>query len=53
MIKTFDKLGNIASATFPINFNRLPKNVKLRTGDKISGCFAGFGVVIGQFGYIF
>ncbi|MGH1540171.1 MAG: ketoacyl-ACP synthase III [Arenicella sp.] len=53
MIKTFDKLGNVASATFPINFHKLSKNGKVKPGERIGGCFAGSGIVIGQFGYSF
>ena len=51
MIKTFDKLGNITSATFPVNFKKLLENRLVQAGDKIGGCFAGSGLAIGQFGY--
>jgi len=53
MIKTFDKLGNITSATFPVNFQKLCDEDNVTTGDKIGGCFAGSGFAIGQFGYTF
>ena len=53
MIKTLDKLGNITSATFPINFRKLAKSTTVKKGDKVGGCFAGSGLVVGQFGYIF
>ena len=53
MIKTLDKLGNITSATFPVNFNKLVEEQHVRSGDKIGGCFGGSGIVIGQFGYTF
>ncbi|MFT6408656.1 MAG: 3-oxoacyl-[acyl-carrier-protein] synthase-3 [Arenicella sp.] len=53
MIKTLDKLGNITSATFPVNFNKLVEEQHVRSGDKIGGCFAGSGFVVGQFGYTF
>ncbi len=53
MIKTLDKLGNITSATFPVNFNKLVEERHVRSGDRIGGCFAGSGLVIGQFGYTF
>jgi len=53
MVKTLDKLGNITSATFPVNFQRLIKDNEIKQGDKIGGCFAGSGIVIGQFGYIY
>lgn len=53
MIKTLDKLGNITSATFPINFNQLIEENNIQSGDRIGGCFAGSGIVIGQFGYTY
>lgn len=53
MIKTFDKLGNITSATFPVNFQKLCDEYQVTTGDRIGGCFAGSGLAIGQFGYTF
>ncbi len=51
MIKTYPKLGNITSATFPVSFNKLVNSGKLSKGDKVAGLFAGSGIVIGQFGY--
>ena len=53
MVKTFDKLGNITSATFPVNFEKLTKSGKVSKGDRVGGCFAGSGLAIGQIGYIF
>lgn len=53
MIKTLHRLGNITSATFPINFSELVNNTNVKKGDKIGGCFAGSGLVVGQFGYTF
>ncbi len=53
MIKTFDKLGNITSATFPVNFKKLCEENAVTTGDRIGGCFGGSGIAIGQFGYTF
>ena len=53
MIKTFDKLGNITSATFPVNFEKLSNSDKVRKGDRIGACFAGSGLAIGQIGYVF
>ena len=53
MIKTLHKLGNITSATFPINFKELTNTTKIKKGDKVGGCFAGSGLVVGQFGYVF
>ena len=51
MIKTFPLLGNITSATFAMNFDRLSNNDKIARGDKVFGCFAGSGLAIGQLGY--
>jgi len=53
MIKTLDKLGNITSATFPVNYHKLINDKKMKKGDRIGGCFAGSGLVVGQFGYVF
>ncbi len=53
MIKTLDKLGNITSATFPVNFKKLVDEEQVRPGDRIGGCFAGSGLVVGQFGYTY
>jgi len=53
MIKTFDKLGNITTATFPVNFKKLMNESGVKSGDKIGGCFAGSGIALGQFGYVF
>ena len=53
MIKTFDKLGNITSATFPVSFKKLCSQTKVSAGDRIGGCFVGSGLVFGQFGYTF
>jgi 3-oxoacyl-[acyl-carrier-protein] synthase-3 len=53
MIKTFDKLGNITSATFPVNFRKLCDDENVVQGDRIGGCFAGSGLAIGQIGYVF
>lgn len=53
MIKTLDKLGNITSASFPVNFHKLLTDGIAKAGDRIGGCFAGSGLVVGQFGYRF
>lgn len=53
MVKTFDKLGNITSATFPVNFHKLVNSGKVKSGDRIGGCFAGSGLAIGQIGYTY
>ena len=51
MIKTFHKLGNITTATFPVGYDKLQKSGKLKAGDHVGGCFAGSGLALGQFGY--
>jgi len=53
MIKTLDKFGNLTSATFPVNFHKLVECGEVQRGDKVGGCFAGSGLVIGQFGYTY
>ncbi len=53
MVKTLDKLGNITSATFPVNFKKLEVEKIAKPGDRIGGCFAGSGLVVGQFGYTY
>lgn len=53
MVKTYPYLGNITSATFPVNYEKLADNGKVQAGDRIFGCFAGSGLAIGQFGYRF
>lgn len=53
MVKTLPYLGNITTATLPVGFYKLSKNANLREGDRIGGCFAGSGIVIGQFGYTY
>jgi len=51
MIKSFDKLGNITSATFPVNHYQLTQRKDVQRGDRIYCCYSGSGIVIGQFGY--
>ena len=53
MIKTLHKLGNITSATFPVNFKKLSETDAVQRGDRIGGAFAGSGLVVGQFGYVY
>ena len=53
MIKSYDFLGNITSATFPINYDQLVSDTDCKPGDRICGCYSGSGIVIGQFGYEF
>lgn len=51
MIKTYPYLGNIASATFPVNFEKLCEHGKVKEGDRIGGIHSGSGLVVGEFGY--
>ncbi len=51
MIKTYHKLGNVASATFPLNYEKLLKSGKVKKGDRIGGIHSGSGLVVGEFGY--
>ncbi len=51
MVKTYDVLGNITSATAPVVFDKLRNTGKLKPGDKVLGCFSGSGIVVGQFAY--
>lgn len=51
MIKTYPTLGNITTATLPVSYHKLIKSGNVRSGDRVGGCFAGSGLVAGQFGY--
>ena len=51
IIKTYNTLGNVASATFPINFEMLLDSGKVARGDRIGGIHSGSGLVVGEFGY--
>lgn len=51
MIKSYDRLGNITSATFALNHYELVNDSKLEKGNKVYGCYSGSGVVVGQFAY--
>ena len=53
MVKTFPKLGNIATASFPVSFHQLVTNEKLVSGARIGCFFSGSGITIGQFGYTY
>lgn len=53
IIKTYNRFGNITSATFPANFNLLQKSARIQPGDTIGGLFAGSGLSIGQFVYTY
>ncbi|MEO0368755.1 MAG: 3-oxoacyl-[acyl-carrier-protein] synthase III C-terminal domain-containing protein [Pseudomonadota bacterium] len=51
VVKTFDRLGNVTSATLPVTMNRAFEDGRLKRGDKIGGFFAGSGLIVGQFLY--
>lgn len=51
MIKSYEKLGNITSATFAVNHHQLTQREDHKPGDKVYCCYSGSGIVIGQFGY--
>lgn len=53
IIKTYDRLANITSATFPLNYEKMCETGEVEPGDRIGGCFAGSGLTIGQFCYSF
>lgn len=50
-MKIYDYLGNIASASLPLGFEKLIKSGTLSKGDQVLGCFNGSGAVAGQLGY--
>jgi 3-oxoacyl-[acyl-carrier-protein] synthase-3 len=52
-IRTYPKLGNITTATFPFNFKKLLEDDRVTVGDRIGGIHSGSGLVIGEFGYTF
>ena len=52
IVKTYPKLGNITTATMPVSFKKLMGSANVKRGDRVSGLFAGSGLVAGQFGYI-
>lgn len=52
VMKTYPYLGNITSATFPLNYQKLISSDRLSAGDRVGGLFAGSGLVVGQFGYV-
>jgi len=52
-IITYDKLGNLTTATFAVSFNQLENSGKVKPGDLIGCCFAGSGLVVGHTGYIY
>lgn len=52
MPKLFSTLGNITSASLPVNFNYLDKEIGLKQGDRVGGIFSGSGLVFGHFDYL-
>jgi len=52
MPELFSTLGNITSATFPVNFHHLDKKIGLSSGDRVGGLFSGSGLVFGHFDYL-
>lgn len=53
MIKTYPLLGNITTATFAVNWEKLQSSGKVKSGDRIGGLFGGSGVTVSQFGILF
>ena len=53
MIKSYDVLGNITSATFALNFDQLTQEMDMKENDKVYACYSGSGVVVGQFAYTY
>lgn len=50
MTKTFDYLGNIATATFPVNLGLYAS--KLKPGSKVFAAMTGSGLAVTQFGMV-
>lgn len=50
-MKTFDRFGNTASASFALGFERLINCDSISNNDCVVGCFNGSGAVAGQFIY--
>jgi len=53
MIKVYPLLGNTTTATFPLSWEKLLNDGKVKPGDKIGGLFAGSGLATCQFGLYF
>ena len=51
ILKTYDVLGNITSATLPVSYKKMINDVTLNKGCRIGGCFGGSGLTTGQFCY--
>lgn len=52
MTKTFDLLGNITSATFPVNYAQALENKRIKKGDLVLAAMAGSGLTVCQMGMI-
>lgn len=50
MTKTFDKLGNITSATFAVNYKKALEAEKIKKGDFVFAAMAGSGLTVCQVG---
>jgi len=51
VIKSYDVLGNITSATFPINYHQLMNHPDLKSGDNVYAAYSGSGIVAGQIAF--
>lgn len=49
--KAYETLGNITSATLPVNYDLLRKSKPFVSGDRVGGMFNGSGLVFGYFNY--
>lgn len=52
MTKTFDLLGNITSATFPVNYAQALESQRIKKGDLVFAAMAGSGLSVCQMGMI-
>lgn len=52
MTKTFDRLGNITSATFAVNYAQALENRRIHKGDLVFAAMAGSGLSVCQMGMI-
>jgi len=50
--KTYDKLGNLMSATFPVNYHLQKQSGVFKTGERVGGIFNGSGLIFGYFTYL-
>lgn len=51
-LRTYQKLGNVTSTTFPVSFKKLVSGA-VKSGDRIGGFFSGSGLSAGQLAYTF